>query len=440
MGKVANKGYAMKQLDPIAHSTLLAIKEQTNFGKDQVKPILDQVHAEYADFRLELIDAEGKPIYDTAGQMKTYRFKELADRMLNLPTNLLTDGQDITLVNSADKDGQSYYLLMSLPKAAMTQGEVYVIIRSTKSLLSLIMPLLLSFSIPYFLSLWFFSSMNRRIRRLNARLNRVNINREGMELEDKSKDEIGQLTRHYNSMTRRIWIQITEIQQFENKRKLLLSNLSHDLRTPLTMILGYAETIRTGHYQDEQELQAGAKIILQRSRYMDRLLDQMLDVSRLDADDLEINLSTCNLSELIRKIAAEYFLILDDQGYSFEVDISEDELYVNIDAALIERAIRNLLDNAIRYGKDGNFLGIELVEDEQSVRIMVKDKGKGVTLEEQERIFERFYRVDSGRKGEGLGIGLSIVKDIIESHQGSVQMTSIPYVETVFQVRLPKKG
>jgi signal transduction histidine kinase len=166
----------------------------------------------------------------------------------------------------------------------------------------------------------------------------------------------------------------------------------------------------------------------------------MLDISRLDADDLEINLSTCNLSELIRKIAAEYFLILDDQGYSFEVDISEDELYVNIDAALIERAIRNLLDNAIRYGKDGNFLGIELVEDEQSVCIMVKDKGKGVTLEEQERIFERFYRVDSGRKGEGLGIGLSIVKDIVKAHQGSVQMTSIPYVETVFQVRLPKKG
>jgi len=97
--------------------------------------------------------------------------------------------------------------------------------------------------VPYFLSLWLFSSVNRRIGRLNQALNQVNIRSDVIVLEDKAKDEIGQLTRHYNLMAQRIRRQADEIDQFENGRKQLLSNLSHDLRTPLTMILGYAETI-----------------------------------------------------------------------------------------------------------------------------------------------------------------------------------------------------
>ncbi|WP_138754461.1 sensor histidine kinase [Paenibacillus sinopodophylli] len=259
-----------------------------------------------------------------------------------------------------------------------------------------------------------------------------------MELKDTSKDEIGHLTRHYNDMTRRIRTQVAQIEQLENNRKLLLSNLSHDLRTPLTMMLGYAEIIRTGQYKDEKELQTSAKIIHQRSRYMDKLLDQILDISRQDADTLEIHVFSHNLSELIRKIASDYFLVIDEQELLLEVELPENEVYAVIDASLIERMIRNLLDNALRYGKNGEYLQIGLFEKEKTVCLTVKDRGPGIAAEEQERIFERFYRIDRGRKGEGLGIGLSIVKDIVEAHHGSIQLTSIPNVETVFLIKIPK--
>ncbi|WP_146200433.1 histidine kinase dimerization/phospho-acceptor domain-containing protein [Paenibacillus agaridevorans] len=134
--------------------------------------------------------------------------------------------------------------------------------------------------------------MNKRTRKLNNALNGGNIKGDApvVELTDSSKDELGQLSQHYNSMTERLRQQHSQIQQFENKRKLLLSNLSHDLRTPLTTMLGCAEMIRTGNYKDENDLQNRAKIILQRCSYMDKLLDQMLDISRQDGDELSIHL------------------------------------------------------------------------------------------------------------------------------------------------------
>ncbi|MNG05278.1 Sensor kinase CusS [compost metagenome] len=130
-------------------------------------------------------------------------------------------------------------------------------------------------------------------------------------------------------------------------------------------------------------------------------------------------------------------MILDGEQVELDVEMPGEDIHHLIDASLIERALRNLLDNAIRYGKDGHYLGIELTADDQAVNIIVKDKGKGIPLEHQEHIFERFYRVDGGRKGEGLGIGLSIVKDISLAHQGTLKMNSVSYVETKFQIRLP---
>lgn len=294
--------------------------------------------------------------------------------------------------------------------------------------------------LPYLLSLWFFSSTDRRITKLNNALNQVEIRSDVIVLEDTSRDEIAQLTQHYNSMAMRIQSQSAQIEQLEHRRRLLLSDLSHDLRTPLTMILGYAEMIRTGAYKNENELQSGAKIILQRSRYMDKLLDQLLDITRQEEHLLRLQLAPHNLSELMRKIAAEYLLFLDDKNIVLEADIQDTDIEVMIDAPLIERALRNLLDNAVRYGEEGHYLGIGLTEEQEEVVLTVKNRGKGIAREDRERIFERFYRADGGRKGEGLGIGLSIVKEIAELHHGSVRLLDEAVTETIFQIRIPKKS
>lgn len=441
IGKVANKGYALFELNPLAQSVVTSIEEQPEIRMDALKLTLDRAHAEHPAIRWVWINDKGQSIYDTAGLNPTYTFKELAQIMQNMPTQYLTE-EDIHILTPAVKGDQSYFLLMNIPASAMKQGEVYFLIRTNKALLTLIVPLILSFSLPFLLALWLFSTINKRIRKLNHALNQLNIQSDAsvVELVDPSKDELGQLTQHYNSMAHRIRSQFAEIQQFENKRKLLLSNLSHDLRTPLTTMLGCAEMIRTGNYKDQTELQARAKIILQRCRYMDKLLDQMLDISRQDADGLTIHLADHNLSEIVRKIAVEYIMVLDGEQIMLDVDVPDEDIYLTTDAPLVERALRNLLDNAIRYGKDGHYLGLQLqlATDKTSVNVIVKDKGMGIPPEHQAHVFERFYRVDSGRKGEGLGMGLAIVKDIAEALQGSIEMSSIPNVETIFQIKLPQ--
>lgn len=430
-------GYNLEKLNSISHETFNLIKPQNAFGKDNIQPLLDSVHSRNPAMNLEWVASDGSVIYDTSGGTQHYDSKQLADRMVKLPSNLWGEQEPVTLAFPLNQSGQTYYLLLSLPNTAMKEGQYFFYARTNRILLTVILPFLLSAYVKYLLSQWLFSSINRRIGKLNHALNQVSFKSDVIVLEDKSKDEIGQLTRHYNAMAQRIQNQASQIEQFENRRKLLLANLSHDLRTPLTLILGYAETIRTGSYQDENELQNAAKIILQRSRYMDKLLDQLLDISQQEAGALELHPAPANLSELLRKIVADYLLFLDGQNFSVDVDIPESDVMAFIDASLIERALRNLLDNAIRYGNEGHFLGIELVAEDDGVRITVKDRGKGVATADHERIFERFYRADRGRKGDGLGIGLSIVKEIVESHKGHIQLMSAPYVETSFMVRLP---
>lgn len=439
VGKIWFKGYALENLNAISAETLNVIEQQISFDKDTLQPLLDSVHSENPDLQLEWVASDGTVIYNTSGGTGRYDFTQLVERMVNMPNNLWGANEPVTLIYSLNHNEKSYYLLLSLPSEAMKDGQFFFYARTNKVFYTLILPALLAALLPYFLSLWYFSSINRRIGKLNTALNQVNFRSDVVVLEDKSKDEIGQLSQHYNEMAYRIQSQSGQIEQFEKRRKQLLYNLSHDLRTPLTMILGYAETIRIGAYKDENKLQAAAKIILQRSRYMNNLLDQLLNLSRQDEDFLELRFTPHNLSEMLRKIVADYLLILDGQSFSIEIDIPDNDLVIDINPSLIERAFRNLLDNAIRYGNVGHFLGIELTDDEDNVYIAVIDRGRGIAPQYRERIFERFYRIDGGRKGDGLGLGLSIIREIVESHLGSVQLSSIPYTETMFKVRLPKR-
>jgi len=438
VGRFWNAGYNLEKLNAISGEALHSIEQQGAFGKDRVGPLLESVHEQHPAIRLEWIASDGAVIHDTSGEAQRYDFGQLASRVANMPNNLWIEHELVAIVYPLNLNGQPYYLLLSLPNEAMKGGQLFFKARTFSVLYTLILPILLAAAVPYFLSLWFFSSINRRLSKLNNALNQVNFRSDAILLEDRSKDEIGKLTRHYNQMAERIRNQASQIEQFENRRKLLLSNLSHDLRTPLTMILGYAETIRTGSFNDESELQASAKIILQRSRYMDKLLDQLLNISRQDSESMEIRLVMNNLSELMRKIVADYLLLLDDQSYTVEVDIPEQDVIVRIDAALIERALRNLLDNAIRHGGVGRYLGIQLVEKEDDLIMIVEDHGKGIVPEDRERIFDRFYRSGGRRRGEGLGIGLAIVKDIVDLHRGHIQVSSTPDAGTVFQLHLPK--
>lgn len=439
VGRLWVNGYNLHALDNLSHTTIDQISRQSNVGSSaDIKPILDSVHKQNPALRLEWVSADGSVIYDTSGEAKRYNFGQIAARFDNMPDQLWSTNKPITLEYSLNRNGKPYYLLLALNSNAMKAGQIYLYTRTLKTLLTIVLPVLLSAFVPYLFAWWYFSSINRRLRKLNRALNQVSLQGEPPVLYDKSKDEIGQLTRHYNAMAERITHQADEIHQFETRRRLFISNLSHDLRTPLTLILGHAEAIRTGVYKTENELRTNAKVILQRSRYMNHLLNQLLDISRQDSDVLEPNFAFHNVSELLRNIMAEYLTFLDNREFTVKAEIPPNDIEAKLDATLIERAVRNLIDNAIRYGSDGAYLEVGLAETEGHVRIWVTDRGKGVSSDAHDQVFERFYR-GGARKGDGLGIGLSIVKEIVEAHHGTIQLTSTPYVQTTFLIELPQR-
>lgn len=440
MGKIGDPGYNLNSLTAISQEVLDTIETHQAFHIDDIKPILDNAHSVHPDIRYEWISADGSTIYDTLGEQNNYDFGQLASRMLDMPQSLWGVNEPVTLVFSISQAHQPYYLLIGLASDNMKNGQIYFFMRTFKALSTFMLPLIVALIIPYLLSIWFFSSMNKRISKLNHAIEQLNLQSEITLLEDTKKDEIGQLTTHYNAMARRIQNQGEQIKQFDARRNLLLSNLSHDLRTPLTMILGYAETIRAGLYKDEKELQASAKVLLQRSRYIDKLLDQLLDITHQNEGGLKLHLEVHNISEIMRKIAADYLMFLEGQNFTLEVNIPDEDMQACIDASLIERAVRNLLDNAIRYGSEGHYIEIKLSEKDDTIFMMVIDKGRGIPLQEQEYVFKRFYRIDASRKGEGLGIGLSIVQEIISLHDGSITLTSVPFEKTVFEIHLPKRA
>jgi signal transduction histidine kinase len=436
IGRIGDKGYNLNTLNNLSQEIVDTITTLQAFEAADIKPILDHAHTDHPLIRFEWISADGSTIYDTLGEKNTYDFGQLADRMLYMPHNLWGIDEQVTLTFSVTQENHRYYLLLGFSSDAMKRGQIYFLMRTFKVMFIFMIPLIVAFLIPYLLSLWFFYSMNKRINRLNHAIGQLNLQSEITVLDDMNKDEIGQLTAHYNDMAHRIQHQAEQIKQFDTRRKLLLSNLSHDLRTPLTMILGYAETIRTGLYKDEKELQASAKVLLQRSRYMNKLLDQLLDITRQDEDHYELYVAKHNVSEMMRKMAADYLMFLEGQNFTVEIHIPDEDIHAWMDASLIERALCNLLDNAIRYGSDGRYLEIGLAASNDSLFMKVIDKGRGIPLQDQAHVFERFYRADSSRKGEGLGIGLSIVKEIVTFHGGTVTFTSVPS-ETVFEIQLP---
>ncbi|HEU5139790.1 MAG TPA: HAMP domain-containing sensor histidine kinase [Bacillales bacterium] len=438
IGALFNKGYTHVELNQIGEN-LAQEAEQTDGGTNQVKAIFSRYVKQHPAMQLEWFSEDGTLRYATDGQTDPYSFQQMMSRFLNMPSSLWETGEDITLVFDWEQKNNRQYLLMTLPSEAMNGSQFFFYVRDNLTLFQLLIPLALFLLTPYLFAMVFFSRINRRLKRLNRAVSRMDAQGEVISIEDRSKDEIGQLTRHFNAMSERIRDQVTQIQEFDNKRKALIANISHDLRTPMTMIIGYSETLDAGLYKNEEERKTYTEIILRRSRYMDQLLQKLLEIAQLDTQKDRMRREQIDLSEQLRRITADYIPVLENREMAFNIHIPKEPAYVLIDAHLIERAIRNLIENAIQYGREGKYLGLALIEKDNQIEVSINDRGPGIEKAKQTRIFERFYRGSDGREGEGLGIGLSIVHEIADAHGGMIRMKSLPHEETTFTLILPKQ-
>ena len=235
-----------------------------------------------------------------------------------------------------------------------------------------------------------------------------------------------------------VFTDITGIKQSEQIRKDFVSNVSHELKTPITSIKGFVETLEDGAMEDPELLRRFLGIIGSQADNMHAIIEDLLQLSRLDEQSAGGGESLVDPAEVLNRAVERIRDAAREKGMHLNL-AGEADLRVKGNPGLLEQALFNLLDNAVKYSDSGSEVGTTLTREGDTVRIAVSDTGCGIPAEDQPRIFERFYRVDKGRSRAtgGTGLGLAIVKHIILVHGGSVTVESRPGEGSVFTLVLP---
>ena len=218
--------------------------------------------------------------------------------------------------------------------------------------------------------------------------------------------------------------------------KKMLSNISHDIKTPMTVILGYLEIMRTNGTSTDEMLGK----IEQKAENVMELINQFFTLAKLESGDMDIELSRIDVCEVCRESILDFYGILTNKNFQVDIDIPETSVYVHGNKEAIQRILFNLISNVIRYGADGKYLGISLRTDKNAVFIDVIDRGKGIDKNFAASVFDRLFTMEDSRNRniQGNGLGLTISKNLALQLGGDIILDSTPNIKTVFSVKLKK--
>lgn len=235
----------------------------------------------------------------------------------------------------------------------------------------------------------------------------------------KSKDEVGQLAESFNNMAE-------SLANNERNRREFIANISHDLRSPLTSMKGFLQAIIDGTIPEDGQ-EKYLNIVLDESDRLSKLANDILDISKIENLQTGINRTDFDINELIRKTIIMFETHITNKNLELEISFAEERIIVNADMERIQRVLFNLIDNAIKFTPSlGKITILTYFKDNRKVYISIKDTGCGISPDEQKRIFERFYKVDTsrGEDKKGSGLGLSIVREFIKAHDETIVINS----------------
>lgn len=287
-------------------------------------------------------------------------------------------------------------------------------------------------------AIWQYLSKQRikhEINQLSAHLNRV--------IGQETSEKVFMYTDHQS--VRQMLVQVNRLLSYnrnvaarniraqDNLRK-MLSNMSHDLKTPMTVILGYVEKLKQNDDMTDEEARDLVNRLHAKTTGVIDLMRQAFDLVKLESGDVDFPISRLSVNEICRKNVLGFYQLLHDEGLQAEVDIPEQNYHILGNEDALNRILNNLISNAIRYGNDGGIFGLTIREEGDNIAIDVWDRGKGIDEVHLDHVFERLYTLDDARNPEfqGSGLGLSITKRLTEEMDGEIHLTSKPYEKTVF--------
>ncbi len=249
--------------------------------------------------------------------------------------------------------------------------------------------------------------------------------------------ELKELAAQINSILEHHRRAKADYRRSEMASKKMLSNISHDMKTPMTVILGYLEIMRLNGKATEEMLAKTEE----KARNLMELINQFFTLAKIEAGDTDLELSKIDACEVCRESILDFYEILTKADFQVDIGLPEHAVYIQANREALQRILLNLISNVLRYGLEGKYLGLFLRTDEKHVYIDVVDKGKGIEKAFAEHVFDRLFTLEDSRSRsiQGNGLGLAIAKNLALQLGGELSLESIPYERTAFTVRLKKE-
>lgn len=281
----------------------------------------------------------------------------------------------------------------------------------------------------------------RPIEKLKVGVAQISSGNYEVRIEDNIPNEIGALIHDFNSMAQKLEDSERTKLQYEENRKDLIVNISHDLKTPITSITGYVEAILEGAVDSPDKVNKYLQTIHSNISYINNLIDDLFLFSKLDMQKIDFNFEKVQIKSYMGDVMVEFKFTLGESGVACDyIDRVPEGIKVNMDGKRIYQVIRNIIDNAVKYGPEvGLNIVTEVFMEEEFAVINIKDNGPGIEEEKIKNIFDRFYRIDVERTKDfaSTGLGLAIAKELVEAHGGKIFVSSVINEGSCFTVMLP---
>jgi len=253
----------------------------------------------------------------------------------------------------------------------------------------------------------------------------------------RSKGELSELSKMVNTMADTILRNMDELKEVDKLRRDLIANISHDIRTPISIIHGYIETlIMKDGTLEAQKKQEYLQTVIKSTERLKRLMTDLFDLSKLESRQIKPQMEPIFMLDLVQDIAHKYSLLAQERNIDLEMDLPSRMPVVLADIALIDRVMQNLIDNALNYTPEKGKVKIKMAEAGKHVNISVENTGPGIAQDDLPKIFDRYYKVENNSP-RGTGLGLAIVKNILEIHSSDIDVKSEEHGSTIFSFSLP---
>ncbi len=377
--------------------------------------------------RILLFSADQQVLLDTyAKKMPPLKFPQ--QKILPRSMPIVRDEKKIAWLYSIEKLPDNSYIMVAAPRPRVSLTNVFADDFLPLIMQSGVFALLLSLVVAFFFARWIADPLQKVVAAA-----RQMPSAEIKPVEPQGPHEVQELTRAFNSM-------ISRTQASQKSQREFVANVSHELKTPLTSVQGFAQALLDGTADSSESRQQAAQVIYDESARMHRMVLDLLDLARLDAGTADITMAPVNMSTLLNAIAEKFTPQLQQAGVTVKVDVPATLSTVTADGDRLAQVFTNLMDNALKFTPRDGLISLRASVANKEMLISVSDTGTGIPAEALAHIFDRFYQADPARRGgerHGVGLGLAIAHEIVQAHGGRIGVRSRLGEGTTFDVYLP---